>query len=303
MVESITVILPEVDSAPAYRERTFNRQSILKGPDWRWEKAKSEIQGDKNHIPYVPSTDPYVIIAKRMQYLLSDRCASLWFQEKWSPAFEIVKVGTDPAYSTMSTELEIAIMKGLSIDELPPKLMWITGEQLRLYERLFFDIEGVVTIASWMEDKVFTPRTRRRKSNVVAMLKAYYSDGPCDPTGRTSTDDNNFVMAGILNNARMKQAAEYLLGDSDIPLELFAGCMETALRDIEESRKKSLEDRGGTAITDQNLLDQLKAVTQRRTPDEVRALLESSPTGIEFSSDMDYIRNKILEEKELEHKK
>lgn len=293
MPDAPAVITAEyVDLAPILREKEFNRQSILKGPDWRWETARAEMTGDKYHTPYVPSTDPYVIIAKRLQYMMTDRCPGIWFQEKWAPAFEIIQVGTNRKYRVMRAELESAVMRGVPEGCLTGRVLWVTGEQYRLYKKLFFDVDGVVTVASWMEDNVFRPGISRHKGDMITLLKAYYGSGPVDPTGRMSSSEESFVLSGILNNERMRQASEYLLGNSNIPLDLYVGCMETALKDIEESRKKTIQESGTGAVTDKNLLDQLKAVTQRRTPDEIRKLLEMKASGVDPDFDMQYIRER-----------
>ena len=282
------------DTSPANVPIEFTRESILLGPDWRWTTAQVEEFNDRNSLTYIPSTDIYVHIAKKLQRMMANRPSTIWFKAKWGSAFDIVAIGTDNAYSTMRTALEAAIIRYMgNEDKIIAKVKWVKPDQLRLYKALFFDLSGVTAAHDWMEDHVFRPTHKKRSANAqIAMLSAYYSKVATDPTGRMRSKDECSVLHTLMDNTRLRKVAEYVLGDTKIPLEMYAGMMESALRDIDAKR---LQDNSGDKETQlsQEIVSKLKDLTKRMDPDEVESATKHNISGVEIDDEMTYIRNRL----------
>lgn len=283
------------DLSPASLDPSFCRESVLIGPDWRWSVAQTEEYNDRTGLPYVPNTDIYVMTARKLQRLMASRNTQLWFQHKWPEAYEIVNIAVDDKFRTMRTALESAIIR-FSGD--PAKVMkavkWVKPAQLRIYCNVFFDISGVSAAHDWMEDHVFRPALQRRSpGSQLSLLTAYYSNVAIDPTGRMRSKEECKVIHTLMNNTRLRKIADYVLGDTKIPIEMYAGMMETAIRDLDAKQELESKDSGETTVINTSIMDRLKDVTRRMNPDEVEQATQQSSGGIEHDMEMDYIRNRL----------
>ena len=282
------------DTSPSNVPTTFTRASILLGPDWRWTTAQVEEYSDRNNLVYIPSTDIYVNTAKQMQRMLATRNSKIWFNAKWGSAYDIIHIGIDSAYNTMRTALESAIIRYMGdTEKILNKVKWIQPDQLRLYMNLFFDITGVTAAHDWMEDHVFKPTQKRRSSSAqIALLSAYYSKVATDPTGRMRSKDECSVLHTLMDNTRLRKVAEYVLGDTKIPIEMYAGMMESALKDIDLKRSQDSSGDKETQLS-QEIIGKLKDLTKRMEPEEVETATKNNISGIEIDDEMTYIRNRL----------
>ena len=282
------------DTSPSNVPTTFTRESILLGPDWRWTTAQVEEYNDRNNLSYIPSTDIYVHTAKQMQRMLATRNSKIWFNAKWGSAYDIIHIGIDSAYNTMRTALESAIIRYMgNVEKILDKVKWIQPDQLRLYMNLFFDLTGVTAAHDWMEDHVFRPTQKRRSSSAqIALLSAYYSKVATDPTGRMRSKDECSVLHTLMDNTRLRKVAEYVLGDTKIPIEMYAGMMESALKDIDLKRSQDNSGDKETQLS-QEIIGKLKDLTKRMEPDEVETATKNNISGIEIDDEMTYIRNRL----------
>lgn len=282
------------DTSPSNVPTTFTRASILLGPDWRWTTAQVEEYSDRNNLVYIPSTDIYVNTAKQMQRMLATRNSKIWFNAKWGSAYDIIHIGIDSAYNTMRTSLESAIIRYMgNADKILDKVKWIQPDQLRLYMNLFFDLTGVTAAHDWMEDHVFKPTQKRRSSSAqIALLSAYYSKVATDPTGRMRSKDECSVLHTLMDNTRLRKVAEYVLGDTKIPIEMYAGMMESALKDIDLKRSQDSSGDKETQLS-QEIIGKLKDLTKRMEPEEVETATKNNISGIEIDDEMTYIRNRL----------
>ena len=281
------------DTSPASRDADFSRESIIIGPDWRWEVARTEEYNDRMNLPYVPNSDIYVMTARQLQRMMADRTSRIWFQHKWNDAFEMVMVAVDSQYKTMRTALESAIIRySGNADKVTAKIKWVKPCQLRLYKKLFFDLSGVTAAHDWMEDHVFAPALKRRSSGAqIALLTAYYSQVATDPTGRMRSKGEQSVLHTLMDNVRLRKVAEYVLGDTKIPLEMYAGMMESALKDISDKRTADSEE--VNEALNRSIVERLKDVTRRMNPDEVDNATQESADGVETNDEMIYIRQRL----------
>lgn len=281
------------DTSPASLAPSFNRESIIIGPDWRWQVAQTEEYSDRMLLPYIPSTDIHVMSARKLQRMMSNRSTQLWFQNKWQDAYETVMVAVDSKYKTMRTALESAIIRYAGdADKVCSKVKWVKPCQLRLYKNLFFDLSGVTAAHDWMEDHVFGPALKHRSSGTqIALLSAYYSQVATDPTGRIRSKGEQSVLHTLMDNVRLRKVAEYVIGDTKIPIEMYAGMMEAALRDI-DSRRATDTGESNEGLN-KSIIDRLKDVTRRMDPDEVESATKSSESGIEIDDEMTYIRQRL----------
>ena len=282
------------DTSPASLEPFFNRESILIGPDWRWQVAQTEEYNERMNLPYIPNTDIYVMSARKLQRMMANRSTHLWFQNKWPSAYEVVTIAVDTKYKTMKTALEAAIIRySGDTEKITKKVKWIRQDQLRLYKQLFFDLSGVTAAHDWMEDHVFMPALKMRSpGSQIALLTAYYSNVATDPTGRLRSKEEQGVLHTLMNNVRLRKVAEYVLGDTKIPIEMYAGMMETALKDMDQKLSVSKDEDKGTGLS-KSIVDRLKDVTRRMNPDEVDSATEQSGGGLEIDTEMDFIRQRL----------
>lgn len=232
--------------------------------------------------------------ARKLQRMMATRNTQIWFKAKWGDAYDIVYIGVDPKYSTMRTALESAIIRHMGNDDkILAKVSWIKPDQLKLYKSLFFDLSGVTAAHDWMEDHVFRPTQKRRSSNAqISLLSAYYSKVATDPTGRMRSKDECSVLHTLMDNTRLRKVAEYVLGDTKIPLEMYAGMMESALRDIDIKRAQDGGDTKETQLS-QSIMDRLKDMTKRMDPGEVEKATKDNISGVEIDNEMTYIRNRL----------
>lgn len=293
-IDSFMGLVEVEDTSPASLTPFFNRESITMGPDWRWQVAQTEEYNERMNLPYIPNTDIYVMSARKLQRMLANRNTQLWFQAKWPEAYEMITIATNPKYGTMRTTLESAIIRySGDCDKVINKVKWINMAQLRVYKNLFFDLSGVTAAHDWMEDHVFTPTMKNRSHGAqISLLTAYYSNVATDPTGRLRPKEEQSVLHTLMDNIRLRKVAEYVLGDSKLPLEVYAGMMETALRDLDLKRASTKDESSGMGLS-KSIVDRLKDVTRRMNPDEVVSATSSSHGGIELDSEMEYIRQRL----------
>ena len=283
------------DTSPSSLPVVYSRESILLGPDWRWTTAQTEEFNERNSMAYIPSTDIYVLAARKLQRMMANRNTQIWFKAKWPEAHDIVYIGTDSKFNTMRTALESAIIRCMgNVDKIMEKVKWITPSQLKLYMQLFFDISGVTAAHDWMEDHIFRPTLKRRSSSAqIALLTAYYSKVATDPTGRMRSKDECSVLHTLMDNNRLRKIAEYVLGDTKIPIEMYAGMMESAIKDLDIKRSQTGADEKATELSTA-ITERLKDVTKRMEPQEVEDAIKNNTSGIEFDNEMTYIRNRLL---------
>lgn len=282
------------DTSPSNLPATFTRESVLLGPDWRWSTAQVEEYNDRNMLPYIPSTDIYVMAARKLQRMMSTRSTKIWFQAKWGDAYDVVYVGVDPKYSTMRTALEAAIIRYTDDSQILKKIKWINKDQLRLYKLLFFDLSGIQAAHDWMEDHIFKKSLKNRTaSSKIALLTAYYSKTDTDPTGRRRSKEECNVLHTLMDNDRLRKIAEYVLGDTNIPMDIYAGMMESAIKDLDIKRSMAAQDDGVTTALSQSITDRLKDMTRRMEPSEVEEATKAHIDGVEIDDEMKYIRNRL----------
>lgn len=283
------------DTSPSSLPAAYSRESILLGPDWRWTTAQAEELNERNNLCYIPSTDIYVMTARKLQRMMATRNTQIWFKAKWPEAHDIVYIGVDDKFRTMRTSLESAIIRHMGdIDKILEKIKWITSSQLNLYMHLFFDISGITAAHDWMEDHIFRPTLKRRSPGAqIALLTAYYSKVATDPTGRMRSKDECRVLHTLMDNTRLRKVAEYVLGDTKIPIEMYAGMMESAIRDLDVKRAQTGSEDKATNLS-QAITERLKDVTKRMDPHEVEEVVKNNTSGIEFDNEMTYIRNRLL---------
>lgn len=283
------------DTSPSSLPTVYSRESILLGPDWRWTTAQTEEFNERNSMVYIPSTDIYVLAARKLQRMMANRNTQLWFKAKWPEAHDIVYIGVDSKFNTMRTSLETAIIRYMGdTEKILNKVKWVTPSQLNLYMQLFFDISGVTAAHDWMEDHIFRPALKRRSSSAqIALLTAYYSKVATDPTGRMRSKDECSVLHTLMDNNRLRKIAEYVLGDTKIPIEMYAGMMESAIKDLDIKRSQTGADEKATELSTA-ITERLKDVTKRMEPQEVEDAINNNTSGIEFDNEMTYIRNRLL---------
>jgi hypothetical protein len=144
-----------------------------------------------------------------------------------------------------------------------------------------------------MEDHVFRPTQKRRSSSAqIALLSAYYSKVATDPTGRMRSKDECSVLHTLMDNTRLRKVAEYVLGDTKIPIEMYAGMMESALKDIDLKRSQDSSGDKETQLS-QEIIGKLKDLTKRMEPEEVETATKNNISGIEIDDEMAYIRNRL----------
>lgn len=283
------------DTSPSSLPAVYNRESILLGPDWRWTTAQTEEFNERNNLAYIPSTDIYVLAARKLQRMMANRNTQMWLKSKWPEAHDIAYIGVDDKFGTMRTALESAIIRYMGdVEKILNKVKWVTLNQLNLYMKLFFDISGVTAAHDWMEDHVFRPTLKRRSPGAqIALLTAYYSKVATDPTGRMRSKDECSVLHTLMDNTRLRKVAEYVLGDTKIPIEMYAGMMESAIRDIDAKRSIAGSDDKTTELSTA-ITERLKDVTKRMEPSEVEETIKNNTSGIEIDNEMTYIRNRLL---------
>jgi hypothetical protein len=225
---------------------------------------------------------------------MATRSTKIWFQAKWGDAYDVVYVGVDPKYGTMRTSLEAAIIRYTDDDKILQKIKWINKDQLRLYKLLFFDLSGVQAAHDWMEDHIFKKALKNRTASAkIALLTAYYSKTDTDPTGRRRSKEECNVLHTLMDNDRLRKISEYVLGDTNIPIDIYAGMMESAIKDLDTRRAAASQDDGATTALSQSITDRLKDMTRRMEPSEVETATKGHLDGVEIDSEMQYIRNRL----------
>lgn len=246
------------DAAPAERKPCCTRSKVTRPPDWRYKEALNyAIRREQGGTATVP-VDKIVVYVSRALYALRDRDKAECMRTLWPVLTEVLFLGTTAKHSSITAEMEACLIKGWSHDKAYEAGCPVCKQVYDLYAKVFFDLSGIVGNSSWINDYLIEPeRHSMIKTNMRSRLLAYVCKG---------VDGMDAAITGFMSNStrealsklaqaeREKSVMDYMLGRSDMPKELVAGFMETAVKDMSAQRfqehMKDREDLGATSLED-----------------------------------------------------
>lgn len=234
--------------APVDVHEECTRGHLMDPPDWRYQAAITYVNDLKHGEVATTPTDPVV------QYLIravngTHFDNSSRYQGKvpqiqrfmlqcWPALMEAIYYGTMARRSAVAAMIDTCIIKGWTYDEARIAGCPVSKAVYYLYNKAFFDLSGVRTVTSWIQDYLIEPERYSRNTTLLrARLLAYYGSGSAGVniamTGSLDKDEKELLQT-ISNNERHKQIFDYMVKHMNIAPDIYVGLMEAAVKNMSD---------------------------------------------------------------------
>ena len=299
MTEATVEITPETldldgTEAPATLAQECTREVLLRPPDWRYQAACQYLFDIRNGVAPIMPNDKlvqYLIRGlKAFQVSMTGRGGRFNGTQRyalhcWHALGEAIYYGVEASGSAMSTMIDTCLIKGWTAEEARLAGCPLKDTIYELYSKLFFDLSGARTLHAWMQDFVFSPAMGNNKK-LRARLMAFYGDGRDGVNANVAgalSDNEAKGIKKLMQNERQKQLLDYVLKQTRLPLDIYAGIMEGALKSMSEhdfqEHMRDREDAGSASI--EELTEGIEVGVRAYSQHEIE---EANATGIDFAS-------------------
>lgn len=250
--------------APAALAPRCTRDSLLKPPDWRYQAASQYLADLRAGVSPVIPADPVVQLLIRGLRGLSGSpgkgaragMPERYLRKCWPVMFETLAYGMFSRRSAVAAMLDTCLIKGWTHEEAQMAGCPVGAEVYELYGKAFFDLSGVRAVHCWIQDFLFEPERYSENTSLLrARLLAYFGDGGSGVStavsGMLSAAESD-AMKRLIANERQKKLFDYVVKKTNLPPDVYAGIMETAIKSMTEhdfqERMKDREDAGSSSM-------------------------------------------------------
>lgn len=248
-------IVDEHDTPAALEAPSCTRELFLRPPDWRYQAASEVVRLEKKGMQATVYSDPYVQFAVRGLKGCSTVEGRKYVTTLWPHFAEALQLGTLSRRTAIAAEIESCIISGVTAKEVAQDGFYVPALVYELYNRLFFDLDGIRAIHSWMNDFLFEPEKHQMNSTLLrARLVAYYGGkrlgAQASVTGMGNVASES-LMKKLAQTERQKKLFDYMVRITHMDTETYVTLMETAVknmteRDFQEHMKDRDEAGSGT---------------------------------------------------------
>lgn len=242
--------------APVAMQGPCTRKRLLDPPDWRYRAAVEFIrQLRRGQSPTIPSDPVVQYIARGLRVTtLQDSHMQKFLLQCWPELMETIYYGTLARRSAIACLLDTCHIKGWTYDEACIAGCPVNRTVYHLYGKAFFDLTGVRTVASWIQDNLIEPERHNNNTALLrARLLAFHGSGTAgaavSSTGMLDASEKE-LMQSISKNERSKQLFDYMVRHVKIEPDVYVGMMESALKsmsDQEFQRRQHEQDMVGSS--------------------------------------------------------
>jgi hypothetical protein len=275
MPDSVAAADTQVLKPPqVLRTPNYGRDSFLRPPDWRYIEAQDYLREEKAGRVSPPPTDPTVQYLIRLLRGLSNPDSRLAVLLKWRDAADVIHIGTAARESAFSQELEDHIIDGTDIEDIKQMVggTWFTAVHYHMFRSFFFDLSDVCAVTAWINYHLLdNARNSKQGALLRNRLTAYCEGGKAAiESNIPGNDDNGGLLKRYAQNVRQQKIFDYLTQKTNLPKELYASLMETAVKDMTtrefQEHLKDKEAAGDSSL--QELAGDLSEGVRRFTLDE-----------------------------------
>ena len=239
MAETAAELIEAQDIIQAERPPEMTREVFLSPPDWRYTTAVQYLEDERcGKTPSIP-TDPMVLFTIRALRAYRNLPNRLVMDTLWKDVAETLRLGISMRRSAIVAEMEAHLIAGHAADRLAKDFSCMIPPMMyELYNKIFFDLSGIIAVHSWVHTFLFSPERYFNDQTLLrARLLAYYQSAEKGSRaaifGPPDSSTASFLKK-IGTNERQKELFDYMVKHTKLPLEIYATTMETALKSMTE---------------------------------------------------------------------
>ena len=284
-----TAVEPEIiKPPPAERNPEYKRDSFLRPPDWRYIEAQEYLREEKAGRIAPPPTDPATQYLIRLLRGLANPDSRLSILSAWRDAADVIHIGTVARDSAFSQELEDYIIDGVDVEDIKQMVggTWFTTLHYQLFKSFFFDLSDVCAVTAWINYHLLDTARRNKQGALLRnRILAYCGGGKAALEAQVPGWDNgnDGILKRYARNIRQQKVFDYLTQRTNLPQDLYASLMESAVKDMNtrefQERLKDKEAAGDSSL--QELAGDLSEGVRRFTLDEQKTYDEF---GLSYSN-------------------
>ena len=260
---------PQAERAPSY-----NRDSFLRTPDWRYLEAQEYLREERAGRVSPPPTDPAVQYLIRLLRGLSDPDSRLAVLAKWRDAADVIHIGTAARDSSFAQELEDHIIDGTDVEDIKQMVggTWFTTVHYKMFQSFFFDLSDVCAVTAWINYHLLDNAKNSKQGALLRNRLLAYCEGgqAARDSNLPGGESNGGLLKRYAQNVRQQKIFDYLTQKTHLPKEIYASLMEAAVKDMSarefQERLKDKEAAGDSSL--QELAGDLSEGVRRFTLDE-----------------------------------